>query len=151
MVFTSWLIVWWIIGLLYIDWKRWRIGYTTALAGSLGSFILDAAFVSGGFWSYSDDFYKGLWPNILLNISIYPVGAWIFVQRLPKTAGKWVRWVLVGTVALLAVEFNLRSLGHMSYHHGWNIGWSALANVVLLTLLSIHFIKVEEGAITSNS
>ncbi|SFS89223.1 CBO0543 family protein [Marininema halotolerans] len=145
MIFIWWTIVWWIIGGLYIDWNQWRVGYATAIAGSLGSFLLDAAFVSGGFWSYDDGLLKGLWPNILLNISLYPVGAWIFVQRLPKTIRAWFGWVLTGTVILLSVEYNLYSLGHMTYHHGWNIGWSAIANVILLTLLWVHFIMVERN------
>ncbi|MFC4075356.1 CBO0543 family protein [Salinithrix halophila] len=144
-MFLIWFVVWWIIGLLYIDWKRWRIGYPTALAGSLGSFFIDTASVSGGFWSYPDPLLSGLWPNILLNFSIYPVGSWIFVQKLPEDRLRQVLWIIGGAIVLLVVEFHLGSQGRMSYHNGWNIGWSALANLFLLSLLVVHYRKAERG------
>ncbi|OYD09547.1 CBO0543 family protein [Paludifilum halophilum] len=138
MVFIFWLIIWWLIGLLLIHWKEWRRGYSTALAASLGSFLLDAAFVSGGFWGYEDPLLPGLWPHITLNLGIYPIGAWIYIQRYPDRILHQVRWILLGTVILLAVELNLHQLGRMYYEHGWNMGLSALANVLLLILLRLH-------------
>lgn len=143
--FLLWFGIWWIIGLLYINWSHWRIGYSTALVASLGSFLIDSSFVSGGFWSYQDPLLPRLWPNILLNLSIYPVGAWIFVQRYPSKFRGKVFWFFIGAVILIVVEMHLRQFGFMKYHNGWNIIYSFLANLFLLGMLRLHHRWAEQG------
>ncbi|PTX64973.1 hypothetical protein C8P63_101195 [Melghirimyces profundicolus] len=146
LAFLIWFLIWWFIGLLLIDWKHWRNGYPTALIASLGSFLLDTISIGGrrGFWSYQDPFLDGLWPNIILNLSLYPVGAWIYVQRFPrKKTHQWL-WILLGAMILLIIELHLKLFGYMSYHNGWNMLYSALTNVFLLLMLRLHHLKVEQ-------
>jgi hypothetical protein len=143
MIFITYTIISWLLGMILIDWKKWRLGYPTALFGSLVSFFLDTAFAARGFWSYSDPLLPGLWPNILLNLSLYPVGIWIFVQRFPKTTKYKVVWILIGLLILLIEEMILQIVGRIHYHNGWNFVYSALTNLLLLGLLTIHFNVVE--------
>jgi hypothetical protein len=131
----------WGLGALLIDWRRWRTGYTTALAASVGAYLLDAL----GFWSYRADPLPGYWPNLLLNVSVYPVGAWVFNQRYPRGAGAQVAWAALGEAVLLGVEGWLHATGHMAYHRGWNPAWSAVANLLLLAGLRLHFLWAEGG------
>jgi hypothetical protein len=141
-IFLVYAIITWFLGIFLIDWNRWRLGYPTVLFASLCSFFLDTS-LTGGFWSYSDSLLHGLWPNILLNLSLYPVGTWIFLQRFPENPKYKVGWVLLGVFILLAEEIILRITGQIHYHNGWNLAFSALANFVLLFLLKMHFNVVE--------
>jgi hypothetical protein len=144
MVFLKWWLVWWVIGLVLIDWSQWQKGYATVLAGIVGSFFLDMTFVYQGFWKYHDPILPGMWPNITLNLGLYPIGTWIFVQKLPHRFWQRAVWVVLGASILIAVEFHLFSTGHIRYDHGWNIGYSWVANVVLLVLLMLHYRLVEK-------
>ncbi|CAB1129014.1 conserved membrane protein of unknown function [Candidatus Hydrogenisulfobacillus filiaventi] len=138
MIFLSIAVISWAAALAALDRRHWRRGYATALAASAGSFVLDELFTAGGFWSYRSQLLPALWPNLVLNLSLYPAGAWVFVQRYPYGPWRRVGWVLLGTALLLAVEAVLDWTGHMFYHHGWSFQASALANVVLLLALRAH-------------
>src|SRR5699024_764518 len=112
-----------------------------------GSFVLDTSGVgSGWFWYYTDPLLPGLWPHLLLNLSLYPIGAWIYIQRYPEKQGWWssIQWILVGTAILMVVEYNLSSLHHMGYDHGWSGLVSIGANIILLLLLRLFHLHVED-------
>lgn len=100
-----------------------------------------------GFWKYHDPILPGMWPNITLNLGLYPIGTWIFVQKLPHRFWQRAVWVVLGASILIAVEFHLFSTGHIRYDHGWNIGYSWVANVVLLVLLMLHYRWVEKDCV----
>jgi hypothetical protein len=87
-----------------IEWTKWRVGYPTALFGSLMSFLLDSAFVTDGYWSYTDPLLPRFWPNLVLNLSLYPVGIWIYIQRFPSIPKHQILWILFGVVILLIEE-----------------------------------------------
>lgn len=140
MIFIGIFILSWLAGLIIIDWKKWRIGYHTALFGSWFAFIINTTFVSGfGFWSYSDSLLPGLWPVILNNISLYPVGLWIYVQRFPQKRVHQIFWILFGDAALILIEAFHWFTHHIHYHHGWNLGFSCLSNLLLLLLMKRYF------------
>ncbi|MBX5466957.1 MAG: hypothetical protein K6U14_05620 [Firmicutes bacterium] len=139
MIFLAYALVSWLVGAFSIDWRRWRRGYPTALAGALGSCVLDLSGLGhGGWWTYHSRWLPGLWPNLVLNLSLYPVGAWTFAQRLPRRGGRLFLWGLLGEAVLVAEEAGLWLSGHLSYRNGWGIGWSALLNVGLLAGLLAH-------------
>lgn len=147
MFFVAIAVASWGAGFLAIDWRDWRKGYPTALAGSLGSCLLDMSGIgTGWFWRYHSAHLQPWACSLLLNISLYPIGAWVFVQRYPSTMGGRIFWVLLGDVLLLVVEAALRVTRHMQYGHGWNLMWSALANLFLLVLLRLHFRMAESGS-----
>lgn len=82
MLFVLIAVISWLVGLVMIDWRQRHVGYATALAAGLGASALDLAGVGRGiFWSYSTAPFPSLTGNLLLNVSLYPVGAWIFIQR----------------------------------------------------------------------
>ena len=128
----------------FIRWSNWRFGYPTALFGSLGSFVLDELFTHQGFWYYSSKLLPGLWPNLTLNIGFYLAGTWVFIQHYPKTKGRILLWNILGEVILLSIELTLYLRHNMHYALGWHIGYSALANIILLLMLRWHFLIVEK-------
>ncbi|MCS1352151.1 CBO0543 family protein [Mechercharimyces sp. CAU 1602] len=144
MPFLLMALIFWGLGIAIIDKSRWRIGYPTALFGALLSFILDTIFVTWGFWYYKDPLLPDLWPNILLNLSLYPVGVWIFVQQYPtRKLWRWMWWS-GGVAGLDWMEWVLHLQHRIYYDHGWNIGFSTLANIGLLWLMKVHFDWVEK-------
>jgi transposase len=138
-IFLAYGVASWVLAALLVDWRRWRLGYRTALAAALGSSVLDLSGVGHGLcWSYRSALLPSLWPNLVLNLSLYPLGAWIFAQHLPPLGPRLWLAGLVGEGVLLAEEALLRVSGHLEYHHGWSLWASAGANAVLLTGLWLH-------------
>ena len=92
----------------------------------------------GGLWSYHAAHISPALCSLLLNVSLYPVGAWIFIQRYPRSLARRIAWYGLGDSILLLVEIALQTTHHMTYAHGWSLGWSAVANLALLALLRLH-------------
>lgn len=72
----------------------------------------------------------------------YPATALIYLSRFPE-GSKWKQalyifcWVLLyGANEWLDVKANL-----IKYYNGWSFGWSVFFNLVMLSILRVHYLK----------
>jgi hypothetical protein len=140
-----WLAALWIWG----DWKNWQKYYPTILFFLLGDFIYQYLLADHyPMWKYNPqgvDEEIGL-THTHVSFSImaikYPATALIYLSRFPEQS-KWKQalyifcWVLLYAVnELLDVNANL-----IKYYNGWNFWWSIFFNVVMFSILRVHYLK----------
>ncbi|MFT4415837.1 CBO0543 family protein [Fredinandcohnia humi] len=99
-------------------------------------------------WSYSHqgvDRELGI-TNTHVSLSImavkYPATILIFLGRYPETKSicKQAIYILFWSLLYVINEISDLFFG-LKYSNGWHLGWSALFNIVMFTILRIHHVK----------
>ncbi|MCM3670346.1 hypothetical protein M3181_15285 [Mesobacillus maritimus] len=141
--------LWLLAMVLWGDLKRWKKYYPTLLFFMIGDFLY-LYLLSDHFplWTYNPqgiDETIGI-TNTHVTLSImfvkYPATTFIYLAKFPET-GRFMQ-ILYGTgwVGLYTLnEFIDRKLNLIVYDNGWNFYWSILFNVVMFTILRIHYCR----------
>jgi hypothetical protein len=118
------------------DYSRIRELYSSALAGSYVRLLMQYI----GSEEYRLWEYKELpWPMtteiqipFLLDFTVYPVAAYLFIQYMPKPLRRKVLYYLGWIAGGVGIEILLHWSNHMEFHR-WNYGYSFL----LFTLMAL--------------
>lgn len=129
------------------DWKNWQKYYATILFFFIGDFIyLYLLSDQYPMWKYTppaSDSSVGV-TNTHVSLSImaikYPATALIYLSKFPDHnkqkqllyIGCWVIIYIINEAVDL--KFNL-----IKYYNGWNLWWSVLFDVVMFSILRIHY------------
>lgn len=135
-----------LIALKFAKWRNFNTYYPTVLFMVIGNLLYSYLFKEYPLWRFEHTFEENLLPTRLsinlikifisfpsltvLFLSYYPDG-----KSLPKKGLYVVFWALL----FGAVEFISKKLGMISYHHGWNIWWSLLFDLMMFIILAIHY------------
>lgn len=137
----------WIAGIMLIigwkwgDWRNWEKYYPTILFMIIGNFLYNLLTYNHPMWLYEE----ALLPNhtiieMVHSFVVFPVTVLVFLPHFPENnLLKKIVYILRWEAIFITVEWILSRLELFSYHNGWSIGWSVLFNVVMFTLLRIHF------------
>ncbi|MFJ8257828.1 CBO0543 family protein [Peribacillus asahii] len=127
------------------DWKNWRNYYPTYLFFIAGDLLKNALLHDYRLWSYketifgSNILYGHLIIDIMIMMLVYSSTLLIFLGNFPRNRIKQILWILFWVFLYSLVEFiNAKYLNLFEYHHGWNIGWSVLFNIIMFCVLRIH-------------
>lgn len=127
------------------DWKNWREYYPTYLFFIGGDFFKNAVLHDYRLWSYketifgSNILYGHLIIDIMIMVLVYSSTLLIYLGNFPRNRIKQLLWIMVWVFLYSLIEFiNLNYLNLIEHHHGWNIAWSILFNIVMFTVLRIH-------------
>ncbi|WP_318184053.1 CBO0543 family protein [Metabacillus idriensis] len=127
------------------DWKNWREYYPTYLFFIGGDFFKNAVLHDYRLWSYketifgSNILYGHLIIDIMIIVLVYSSTLLIYLGNFPRNRIKQLLWIMVWVFLYSLIEFiNLNYLNLIEHHHGWNIAWSILFNIVMFTVLKIH-------------
>jgi hypothetical protein len=70
----------------------------------------------------------------------YPATVLIFLGNLPDKTIKMVLWLLFWVALFSLVEYiNLRYLDLVMHHNGWTMAWSVLFNLIIFSMLILHY------------
>ncbi|MBM7663479.1 hypothetical protein JOC85_004355 [Bacillus mesophilus] len=129
------------------DWENWRNYYPTILYFIIGDFLylylLSDAYPM---WRYVPpiiDEEMGV-TNSHVSLSVmlikYPATILIFLSKFP-TENTWKKILyILGWVSLYGVnELIDLNLGTIEHYNGWNFWWSSLFNLVLFSILRVHY------------
>ncbi|MBM7691678.1 hypothetical protein JOC77_001085 [Peribacillus deserti] len=133
-------------GIKWGDWKRWRDYYSTILFFIGGDLMKNFLLHDHPVWTYQETIFG---ESILRNHTIivvmimfvaYPATILMYLGRFPQERWKQFLWIAFWVVIYTGIEFvNLTYLDLINHHNGWNIGWSILFNIVMFSLLRLHF------------
>jgi len=65
----------------------------------------------------------------------------IFLGHFPLKRKKQITWILLWVVIFLLIETVNLTLGGISHHNGWSLGWSLYFNIMMFSILGIHHVK----------
>ncbi|MDF2570226.1 MAG: hypothetical protein K0R55_1830 [Sporomusa sp.] len=134
----------WAVWFWFSDKRQWRAYLPTCIFASWISYIVEAVMVHYPLWSYSGHKLMSLNVN---GFGIYIVFVFLFIQRLPKQRklGNLLKYWFIWTGIAISIELFHLLLGHITYHSWWNIGYSYLADWLLLLLFYKFHLFVTES------
>ncbi|WP_431801283.1 CBO0543 family protein [Halobacillus andaensis] len=91
-------------------------------------------------------FHDLILPNhttvtILAMTVTYSITVFLYLGNLPNGWGKRALWYLLWVGIYVTSEYINNKLGFITYHNGWNMGWSILFTGVIFIILPIHYKK----------
>lgn len=135
-----------IAGAIWGDWRNWKKYHSTILFLWFGDLLYNVLCHDYIMWKYNESIFgQQLLSNhtvisLLIMFVAYPASVLIYLGKFPTEKKKILIWVLSWVTLFSGIEYiNLRYLDLVTHHHGWNIGWSILFNLILFTILRLHF------------
>jgi hypothetical protein len=127
-------------------WKEFQSFYPTLLFFIIGDLLSQFLLYDYSMWEFHPvgTLAKSLNLNhttiALLKMMVqYPATVAIFIGRLPDTFRGKILWVLFWTAIFGTTEGLTHQAGIMTYHNGWHFGWDIAFNIMMFTMLIIHY------------
>ncbi|MEK5443994.1 CBO0543 family protein [Fredinandcohnia sp. FSL W7-1320] len=143
-------LIWLAALFIWGDWRNYRKYYPTYLFFLLGDFLY-LYLLSDKFamWTYTPqgvDEGIGLTnTHIVLSIMAikYPATILIFLGRYPEERS-WIKqfiYILLWVGIYAVNEAVDLFVGLIRHDHGWSLGWSVLFNLVMFSILRLHYVR----------
>jgi hypothetical protein len=140
------LVIYIVAGIKYGNWSKFDHFYPTILYFVIGDLLSQFLLFNHSLWLFHPMdkidrlFYLNHTFIALSKMAIqYSVTVAIFIGRLPDTLIKQVLWVFFWTGIYGLNELITHLYGSLTYHRGWNFGWDIVFNIIMFTLLIIHY------------
>jgi hypothetical protein len=128
----------------WVNWKEWENYYPTILY-IIASNLLYKFFALSKFhiWKLSsqDFFFNShmeiyLWHTLFVNTLL----TLIYLSNFPEDELKRkVLYIVKWTALFIFIEIVLLIMGHIHYYNGWNLVWTTLFDIVMFSMLRLHF------------
>jgi hypothetical protein len=135
-----------IAGVKWGDWRNWSKYHSTILFFWFGDLLYNLLCKNYLMWEYKETIFgQNLLPNhlavsLLIMFVAYPATVIIYLGNMPKEKSRIILWLIFWVSLYSLVEYiNLRYLNLVSHHHGWSMGWSVLFNLIIFSMLLLHF------------
>jgi hypothetical protein len=123
------------------DWKHWKQYYSTILFWALGNFIYLFLTIDKPLWGFTTIIPASL-ANILVSLVIFPCVSFLFLPYFPnKSNVKKLLYIGSWVFLFSFIEWWALQIHHYSHFNGWRLSYSVIFNLVMFTLLRIHYKK----------
>ncbi|MCL6637845.1 MAG: hypothetical protein K6T26_07835 [Alicyclobacillus sp.] len=124
------------------DWRHWERYHATILYLILGGMLYDVLTHDFPMWRYQPD---GLWPNHLtvglrVLFVTFPCTVLLYLPHYPP-GWRQCPYVLAWAALYSTLEWGLHHVGLITYHNGWRYVYSVLFNLLMFTMLRLHFVR----------
>jgi hypothetical protein len=130
----------------WANWKEWERYYPTILY-IIATNLLYKFFALNKFhlWKFSsqDFFFNShvkvfLWHTLFINTLL----TFIYLSNFPEEEIKGkVLYIVKWTVLFIFIEIVLLKMDHIHYYNGWNLAWTAFFDIVMFSMLRLHYKK----------
>jgi hypothetical protein len=123
------------------DWRNWKKYYPTILYMIIANFLYNILTYHYPIWKYQKSIFQNhTLTDIFNSFIVFPATLLLYLPNFPqKGIMKKVRYILIWILIYIAAEWILSRLGFFSYYNGWNIMWSAFFNIIMFTMLRVHY------------
>ena len=125
----------------YGDWRHWRQYYPTILYVLIGDFVSDFLLCNKPLFSFGDFVQQRPVLDIAIMMLLYPCTVILYLSFYPNTLKKRILYILLWTGIFIAIEIVALLTGGCSYYNGWNIWYSVLLDLIMFTMLALHYEK----------
>ena len=122
------------------DWRNWRLYYPTILFVMFGDLIQMIITYNYPLWTYNSSFTSHTIINLIVIFTVFPSFVILFIPRHPKN-GIIKKGLYMLSLALLftLIEWFSYLTRSFSYYHNWYIWYSLVFNIILVSLIRIHY------------
>lgn len=127
-------------------WKNFSEYYPTILYFIICSLIYDILFRNYPLWRFEllPPLHNILSSHSLISLAVtftaFPATALMYLGYYPKNSRGFL-YILLWAFIYIIIEVIGCSQNAITYHNGWNLGWSFLFNILAFSLLRVHYKK----------
>jgi hypothetical protein len=136
-------ISWIIAGMKFGD-RDWSKYYPSMLFAALGNALYEVLCYKYQLWRMEPNgVVYSIIPMLLLILIGMPLSTWVFLSKYPYQSSIYKKGIYVSffVIVFIVLEYISVKLGAISYHFGWNLGWSLLFVIVMFIVIRIHFTR----------
>ncbi|MFC5653572.1 CBO0543 family protein [Paenibacillus solisilvae] len=151
MVAILYTILWILAAIRFAD-RNWERYYPSLLFAALFNGVYELICYRYPLWQLEPNgLPAAMIPILLLTLLGMPLSTWVFLSNYPKQARILPQIYYIGffTAIFVLLEFVSVKCGSITYHNGWNLLWSLLFDMVMFTMLRVHFRKPLIGLLLS--
>lgn len=121
----------WIWFFIQFDRSRIRELYGVMIYTSFLGLFTDLLMIHYKLWEYQGLPQSKFLIPLLLDFSVYPVVAFLFIQNITAHALGILRRVLIWTIFSVILEWITMRTGHIEHHSWWNLWLSFAADILI--------------------
>ncbi|WP_108670507.1 CBO0543 family protein [Peribacillus acanthi] len=144
MVAVAYSILWLLAVWKWGDLENWKEYYPTMLFAIVGNLLYEVICFNYPMWAMEPNGLPNQTiPILLLSLVGMPLSVFVFLSHYPDTHTKLRQalYILLFVCIFVVLEHVSVLLGSITYHNGWSLVWSAWFNVVMFTIIRIHYKK----------
>lgn len=123
------------------DWRNWKKYYSTILFFIIWDLLYSLITVNYPLWRLDHPLFKHTYSTMIIMFISYPSVAMLYLPYYPPNLAKRIAHVGLWVVIFTSIELVNLHLAGIHYYNGWNLGCSALFNIIIFLLLRLHFNK----------
>jgi hypothetical protein len=134
----------WIIVAIKFGDRDWRKYYPSMLFAALANALYEVLCYKYHLWQMEPNGVGySMIPMLLLILVGMPLSTWVFLSNYPYKSGIFKKgiYVLFFVVVFIVLEYLSIKVGAISYHNGWNLGWSLIFVIVMFMVIRLHFTR----------
>lgn len=134
----------WIIAAMKFGDRDWKKYYPSMLFAALGNALYEIICYKYQMWMMEPN---GVGYSIILMLLLIlvgmPLSTWVFLSKYPSKLSMYKKgiYILFFIFVFIVLEYASVKVGAISYHNGWNLGWSMLFVIVMFVIIRLHFLK----------
>lgn len=123
------------------DWNNWDKYYSTMLFFGMGDIIYFAIFHNIPLWRFETSILFPPMNELFVIFTIFFSTTLLFLSNLPKNLYHQIAYMFFWIIIYITIELFTLSIGMVTHHHGWNMWYSLLFDIILFPLLILHYQK----------
>lgn len=128
------------ICLKFSAWKDWKKYYATIQYAVLWSFIYSLVYYRKPLWIFTK-LISPVINDLIYTLILAPFTLMLFLTYLPPKYFKQIKYIVIWAVLYTIAEWILLYHGYVRYDESWNILLSFAFNIMLFSLVTMHFKK----------
>lgn len=136
-------ILWLLAAIRFTD-RNWEKYYPTLLFAALSNSLYELICYRHQLWQMEPNGLPvSMIPILLLVLIGMPVSTWVYLSNYPRNSKLLPQayYILFFTGIFVVLEFVSVKFGSITYHNGWNLLWSSFFDMIMFTMLRIHYRK----------
>ncbi len=124
------------------DWRNWEKYYPSMLYIALAaSFYELISYEEFHLWEFEKSlFLSGFKVHLVHNLIVNPLVVLLYLSNYPVKGKRFfysAKWI----IGFWIIEWLASNLHIITYHNGWNLGWSLLFLIVMFPMIRLHHVN----------
>ncbi|MCA1029492.1 hypothetical protein LCL95_00440 [Bacillus timonensis] len=137
------LVCWIIIGVKFIKRENWKAFYPTILFFISANFLYNFLYYHHTLWAYkakTTHLLNHTLIEITFSLCIVPITIALYLQFFPNERfSRKIRYILIWAVFYWVIEYVFYKKEMFIYDNGWSPAWTFGFNLMMFTMLRVHF------------
>lgn len=123
------------------EWKNWRKFHPTLMYWIICTFLYEFLTYTHPLWIYRPDvFINHTITSLFVIFIIYPAALYLYLPYFPKKRILYIVLYILSWATFASIMEWVYS-DHFLYQNGWNLKWSFVMNMLMFSMLKLHYHK----------